>query len=63
MPRFDYQCESPDCAYIARNLYVPVADVDVIRACPACGFDMQKLPSAPNFSVKGYNAANGYTHK
>lgn len=63
MPRFDYRCENPDCQRLEPNVHVATSDVALLRSCMACGFDMEKLPSAPNFSVKGYNAANGYTHK
>lgn len=63
MPRFDYKCENPDCGRLEQNVHIPTSNVLHTRSCAACGFDMEKLPSAPNFAVKGYNAANGYSAK
>jgi putative FmdB family regulatory protein len=31
--------------------------------CPKCGAVMTRVPSAPNFTVKGYSAKTGYTTK
>ena len=63
MPRFDYKCESPECGYVSHNLYVPTSGVDTVPACPSCGFDMEKLPSAPNFVIRGFSAKSGYSRK
>lgn len=63
MPRFDYQCDRPACDHLDPNVYVPVSDVSMLRACPICGSDMRKLPSAPNFVIRGYNAKSGYSRK
>ena len=61
MPRFDYKCENPDCARVEQNVHVPTSDVSVERICKACLYPMEKLPSAPNFAVKGFSAKNGYS--
>lgn len=63
MPRFDFKCHP--CDRIDTNVWVSVdaAAPNNRRTCYVCGALMEKLPAAPNFSVKGYNAANGYTHK
>lgn len=63
MPRFDYQCENPDCQRTEQNVHVSTSDVAVERQCLVCLYPMVKLPSAPNFAVKGYNARSGYSRK
>lgn len=62
MPRYDFKC--PNCGTIR-------ADVTVsnwrdagghVELCD-CGYEMAKVPSAPNFTVKGFNAKNHYGAK
>jgi putative FmdB family regulatory protein len=31
--------------------------------CPECGSVAKKIISAPHFHIRGFNAANGYSHK
>jgi len=67
MPRYDMQCDA--CGRVRTDVWVSNwRDANgVIDIAPCeCGFATMrwnKLPSAPNFSVKGYNAANGYGRK
>jgi len=63
MPRFDYYCPACDTTY--PDLWVSTADVTKDRFCPNedCGLVLDRLPAAPAFSVRGYNAKNGYSKK
>jgi predicted nucleic acid-binding Zn ribbon protein len=62
MPRFDFQCLHPSCKMVRVNVYVATADAAKPHiTCATCGALMEKLPSAPNFVVNGYNAKNGYS--
>lgn len=60
MPRFDYRC--PKCE---RTEEMQEPTWEGSPCLPCCKFccgpvTMEKLPSAPNFTVKGFNAKNGY---
>ena len=61
MPRFDFYCHR--CSRKWTDTWVSsYRDAqDAPRPCPDCGTHMEKLPAAPNFAIKGYNAANGYS--
>jgi predicted nucleic acid-binding Zn ribbon protein len=61
MPRFDFKC--PTCRSIVRDVWIstPPSPGQLHRTCSHCGTELEKLPSAPNFVVKGYNAKNGYS--
>ena len=63
MPRFDFYCHH--CSKKWTDVWVSsIRDAQSApRACSVCGADMEKLPAAPNFVLKGYNAANGYSTK
>lgn len=61
MPRHDYQC--PDCSLTIER---PEDPTDPTVWCPYCAAGkilvrMEKLPSAPNFTIKGYSEKNGYS--
>ena len=56
MPIFDYVCSW--CTHEERDLLVGSASELV--TCANCGGPMDRLPAAPAFTVKGYNAKNGY---
>lgn len=61
MPRFDFKCQR--CDRIDEDVWVSVSPhaPNHHRKCPMCGDDMERLPAAPAFVVRGFNAANGYT--
>ena len=62
MPRYDFKC--PNCGTIRADVTVSnwrsATGDEMPYDCLDCGTRMVKLPSAPNFSVKGYNAKNHY---
>ena len=62
-PVFDYRC-------IVCNRFRPDVQVSNWNDATAthqetceCGGEMRKQPAAPNFTVKGFNAANSYGTK
>ncbi len=61
MARHDYQC--PKCGELLRDFVLPsekaLYDLHPWPTC--CGVAMDRLPSAPSFVVKGFNASNGYS--
>lgn len=63
MPKYDYRC--PSCGATRIDVWVSNyrdatnSREPVICECGHVG--MEKLPCAPNFQVKGYNAGNGYS--
>lgn len=65
MPRFDFHC--PMCDHTFTDIYVSLSRIhrndysDIV--CDFCGGEVVKLPAAPNFTIKGYAAKNGYTTK
>ena len=68
MPRYDYECPVCGCRSI-RNVSWEFADDQVCGAMPPadatywalCRGTLIRQPAAPNFSVKGFNARNGYS--
>lgn len=61
MPRFDFRCQK--CGALRQDVWVTNWTSATGRAMPInceCGAEMEKIPAAPNFSVKGFNAANRY---
>lgn len=59
MPRFDFKC--PACGTVSANVYRSTADARVPPICVNCDAVMEKLPSAPSFTIKGFSAKNGYS--
>jgi putative FmdB family regulatory protein len=59
MPRFDFKC--PACGTLMSNVYRGTSDTQRPQVCINCDALMEKLPSAPNFTVTGFNAKNGYS--
>ena len=63
MPRYSYEC--PECGKQA-TLQVPIARRDKV-ACHECSVfrdedvRMRRQPDAPNFTIKGFSAKNGYS--
>jgi hypothetical protein len=61
--RWDFQC--PACKLIQTKAFTNFEEMETIPVKCYCdsfeGRDMVRLPSAPNFVVRGYNANNGYT--
>lgn len=72
-PRWDYLCK--ECGYVDTNVTFSNwrEAIDHPVHCPrviihgeeweACGKRMERVPSAANFTVKGYNAKTGYGSK
>lgn len=58
MPLFDYKC--PRCG-TAREYLEWKASATYTRLCPRCDAPMERQPPAPNFTVAGFNAKNGYS--
>ena len=66
MPRYDYACKN---GHVRKDVWVSIANTHLaafgkivdITPCLECGEPLEKLPCAPNFTVKGFNAKNGYT--
>jgi len=62
MPQYDYQCIV--CEKKRENVMVSnYRDAQGHLELCECGGEMRKLPAAPNFQVKGFNAANHYGAK
>ena len=58
MPMYDYQCP---CGHkFEENKMIDRRDEPVI--CHKCGGQAYRMPAAPAFKVKGFNAENGYSH-
>jgi hypothetical protein len=62
--RWDFQC--PTCKVVQTFEFKNFEEMEktTVTCDPdgSCdGMRMVRLPSAPNFVVRGYNAANGYT--
>jgi len=63
MPRYDFECAN---GHVRENVWVS-SYRDALNApvgvspCVECGLVMTKKPCAPNFTVKGFNAKNGYS--
>lgn len=61
MPTYSYACNV--CGHHFDRV-VRVADRDEPAACPECRtVPATRLSSAPSFSIKGFNAANGYARR
>jgi hypothetical protein len=72
MPRFDFKC--PLCGNVRHDVWVSLLNLErkdfgkdispclrMIGDGLVCGGILEKQPCAPNFSVKGFNAKNGYS--
>jgi predicted nucleic acid-binding Zn ribbon protein len=64
MPRYDFKCTS--CGKIRQDVWVSnfrdaLNTRIMVSPCDECGAWMEKLPCAPNFTINGYNAKNGYS--
>jgi putative FmdB family regulatory protein len=58
MPIWKFICQ--DC-HATSDLMFTSLDATKTATCPECGSTkVERQPAAPNFTVKGYNAANGY---
>lgn len=62
MPYYTLACPSPSCAH---RFDVVCRWTDVAtQACPTCGATGAEIvPMPTNFTIKGYAASTGYTHK
>lgn len=59
MPIFDFAC--PRCD--KRTEVIALRPQDSAVACDECGVQMERVPTAAAFTVKGHSAANGYAAK
>lgn len=61
MPLFDFKC--PTCGEVAVDVVVQYPDLPPILVCDMHRPQtiMVRQPAAPAFTIKGYNAANGYS--
>lgn len=64
MPRYDFACVNghvrPDVWMSSYRDALGCTTLD-ITPCEHCGEPLMKQPCAPNFSVKGFSAKNGYS--
>lgn len=62
MPRYDFKCAN---GHLREDVWVSMSRAAqkpaYILECDICGQPMDKQPCAPNFSVSGFNAKNGYS--
>jgi putative FmdB family regulatory protein len=63
MPRYDFKCTS--CGKMRQDVWVSnfrdALNTPIDISSCECGGQLQKQPSAPNFTINGYNAKNGYS--
>jgi rubredoxin len=59
MARHDYRC--PNCQWT--HEYPAIHEEREAYRCELCDMILEKLPSAPAFTIKGYKAATGYSFK
>lgn len=61
MPRWNWKCDR--CGFVSERMFpnAAIADVSDVR-CMKCDARMTRQPSAPNFTIHGFRAANGYAH-
>jgi putative FmdB family regulatory protein len=57
MPIYEFKCQ--DCGKVREEL-LPINAIDIQSICPNCGGISQRILSQSVFSVKGFNAKNGY---
>ncbi len=55
MPHYDFRCR--ECRAVDEHVVPSGTDTLV---CERCGGVSDRLPAAPAFAVKGFNAANHY---
>lgn len=60
MPRWDFSC---DTCHTTVELTFKTAEAAASATCPTCGRPLTRQPAAPNFTVHGYNARNGYSKR
>ena len=65
MPRYDFKCLS--CGNVREDVWVSnfrdasgTFNATLLAPCECGVSQWERLPSAPNFSVGGFNAKNGY---
>lgn len=56
MPRYDFKCN--ECGKVV-EYSVPLG-WETVRCL--CGGTLEKQPAAPNFTITGYSAKNGYSN-
>ena len=62
MPTYEFAC---DACGMLWELILPLSRFDETYSapCPRCAGRGDRQPSAPAFTIKGYNARNGYARK
>ena len=60
MPVWNYQCSRCGDTIELKYRNLEQADEDTVR-CQKCFGQMERQPSAPSFTIKGYAASNGYS--
>ncbi len=55
---FEFKCKN--CEEVTESIVK--SGVEEIE-CPKCGDKAKKIISTPRFHIRGFNAANGYSHK
>jgi putative FmdB family regulatory protein len=61
MPIYTYRCDKCGSSYELLGKMEVEDPKDFTPECFMCGAALRKVPSAPNFTVKGYSAKNGYS--
>lgn len=61
---YDYEC--PQCGQIVRDVTTDRNNPFFEQTCLPCAEKhervvLRRLPSAPNFTIKGFSAKNGYS--
>lgn len=64
MPTWDYQCEL--CEYVTEMQWRNLAEAlekEKFYTCPNCDGEgiLHRLPSAPAFTITGFNSKNNYS--
>lgn len=65
MPTYDFACKN---GHVRPDVWVSMFRDSLrqlpegfVKPCEDCGEPMEKQPSAPAFTVNGFNAKNGYS--
>ena len=60
MPIYEYQCT--ECKHEFEIVWAKMGQEEKIRVgCPKCNETSKRVPSGFSFTVRGFNASNGYS--